>query len=258
MDNYTSGRRQCKLLTPNDKCSTNLDSLTSLKVFLSEQVEKIESNLKGMIETKFGENKKEFSVMSENLQKVQNPHAEKDDLDPVSHNSSWSSVVGKSRGIKILMREAKNDEKVEENEKEKRSRNIIIHGADELGNNQEEIKKEDTQYISEIFKKVGAPVEPVSITRLGEKSKSKNRPIKIVMKNKTDKDNVMKNLGRLKGTERFFGKISIKDDHTTQERENIRLLTERAKAQAIENPDRVYKVRGDSKNGWKVVSFLRK
>ena len=68
----------------------------------------------------------------------------------------------------------------------------------------------------------------------------------------------MKNLGRLKGTERFFGKISVKDDYTTQERENIRQLTDRAKMQSNENPDRIFKVRGDSKNGWKVVSFLRK
>ena len=68
----------------------------------------------------------------------------------------------------------------------------------------------------------------------------------------------MKNLGRLKGTERFFGKISVKDDYTTQERENIRQLTDRAKMQSNENPDRIFKVRGDSKNGWKVVSFPRK
>ena len=156
------------------------------------------------------------------------------------------------------MREAKNDEKVEENEREKRSRNIIIHGAEEVGDSPEEIKKEDAQYISEILNKIGSPVKPNIITRLGEKSIDKNRPIKIVLKCKADKDSVMKNLGRLKGTERFFGKISVKDDYTTQERENIRQLTGRAKMQSNENPDRIFKVRGDSKNGWKVVSFLRK
>ena len=137
-------------------------------------------------------------------------------------------------------------------------RNIIIHGAEEVGDSPEEIKKEDAQYISEILNKIGSPVKPNIITRLGEKSIDKNRPIKIVLKCKADKDSVMKNLGRLKGTERFFGKISVKDDYTTQERENIRQLTDRAKMQSNENPDRIFKVRGDSKNGWKVVSFLRK
>ena len=155
------------------------------------------------------------------------------------------------------MREAKNDEKVEDNEREKRSRNIIIHGAEEVGESPEEIKKEDAQYISEILKEIGSSVKPNFITRLGVKSKDKNRPIKIVLKSKSDKDSVMKNLGRLKGTEDFFGKISVKDDYTTQERDSIRKLTERAKIQSSENPDRIFKVRGDSKNGWKVVSFLR-
>lgn len=34
------------------------------------------------------------------------------------------------------------------------------------------------------------------------------------------------------------GKISIRDDYITQERENIQLLTEKAKAQFLENPDK--------------------
>ena len=86
----------------------------------------------------------------------------------------------------------------------------------------------------------------------------KSRPLKIVLKSAAEKANVMKNLGRLKGTERYFGKISVKDDYTTSEREEIRLLTERAKKETAENPEKVFKVRGNSKNGWRVVSFQKK
>ena len=68
----------------------------------------------------------------------------------------------------------------------------------------------------------------------------------------------MKNLGRLKGTERFFGRISVKDDYTTNEREQIRMLTQQAAKQTEESPDRSYKVRGDSKNGWHIMSFPKK
>ena len=118
-----------------------------------------------------------------------------------------------------------------------------------------DIKKEDSQYVRDIFKKIGATSEPSLITRLGEPNESKSRPIKIVMKSKADKEKVMKNLGSLKGTERLFGKISVKDDYTTQEREEIRLLTEKAKQQSKDNSDKIFKVRGNSKNGWKVVSF---
>lgn len=41
-----------------------------------------------MIETKFGENIKEFTALnenSENLQKVQSPSGGKDEMDPVTH-----------------------------------------------------------------------------------------------------------------------------------------------------------------------------
>ena len=78
------------------------------------------------------------------------------------------------------------------------------------------------------------------------------------MKSQEDKDKVMSSLGRLKGTERYFGKISVKDDYTTNEREQIRMLTEEAKQKSEESPDREFKVRGNSKNGWRVVSFLKK
>jgi hypothetical protein len=68
----------------------------------------------------------------------------------------------------------------------------------------------------------------------------------------------MRNLGRLKGTERYFGKISIKDDYTTNEREQIRMLTQQAATQTQESADRSYKVRGNSKNGWHIMSFPKK
>ena len=103
--------------------------------------------------------------------------------------------------------------------------------------------------------KVGATSEPVLVTCLGVRNDSKSRPIKIVIKTIADKEKVMKNLNRLKGTEHLLGKISVEDDHTAQEREEIRLLTEKAKQQSTGNEDRIFKVRGNSKHGWKVVSF---
>ena len=138
--------------------------------------------------------------------------------------------------------------------KEKRLKNIIIHGAVEVGENPEKIKKEDSEYVKQIFAKIGVQFTPTLVTRLGKQNESRTRPIKITMKTKE----VMENLGRHKGTERYFGKISIKDDYTASEREEIKLLTERAKEQSMHNPDRVFKVRGNSKNGWRVVSFQRK
>ena len=180
------------------------------------------------------------------------------DISADSNDISWSSVVSRPQSIKSLMHEARNEERIEVSEKKRRACNIIIHGAVEIGNSPEEIKKEDSGYVKEIFTKLGINLEPSSIQRLGNESQSKNRPIKIVLKNKEDKDKIMKNLNRLKGTERYFGKISVKDDYTSTERGQIRLLTEQAKKLSTENTDKIFKVRGNSKNGWRVVSFQKK
>ena len=245
--------------TSRENTDVSNDTIASLKTFLSEQVTKIENNLKGMIEFKLGENKKEITALNENLSKVRPPSptsTAENQLDPTERTPiAWSTVVGRNQDIKTLMRDARNDEKIEESEKERRAKNIIIHGAEEVGKSPDEIKIEDGQYVREIFKKIGSSSEPTLITRLGEPNDTKSRPIKIVMKTTADKDTVMKNLCRLKGTERFFGKISVKDDYTTQEREEIRLLTERAKKQSNDNLERIFKVRGNSKNGWRVMSF---
>lgn len=156
------------------------------------------------------------------------------------------------------MRTARNNEKIEEGEKERRANNIILHGAEEIGDTPDDIKKADTGYIKEIFAKIGAEVEPSSIVRLGAPKEDRYRPINLVMKSKEDKEMVTNNLGKLKNTERFFGKISLKDDHTINEREQIRMLTTEAAKKRDENPDRDFRVRGDSKNGWRIVSFLKK
>ena len=48
------------------------------------------------------------------------------------------------------------------------------------------------------------------------------------MENKHEKDKVMSNLRQLKGTEMEFGKISVTEDHTIEERQdNSRVSTYR-------------------------------
>ena len=171
---------------------------------------------------------------------------------------TWSSVVSQSSDMKTAMRAARNEDKIEESEKQRRANNIILHGAEEIGDSPDDIKKADAGYIKEIFTKIGAKVAPTSITRLGAPREDGKRPIKLVMKSKEDKEMVMNNLGKLKNTERYFGKISLKDDYTSNEREQIRLLTTEAAKKQDENPERVFRVRGDSKNGWRIVSFPKK
>ena len=105
---------------------------------------------------------------------------------------------------------------------------------------------------------MGVDTVPVSITRLGMAKENSKRPIKLIMKSTDDKQKVMSNLGRLKNTERYFGRISFKDDYTSNEREQIRTLTNEAKKKSEESQERDFRVQGDSKNGWRIVSFPKK
>ena len=221
------------------------ESITkSVQKEIQEYNKQIESKINLIVEkTQFGK---------ERPQQIE-PHAISNTVgDDQNRKICWRTISGRNYDMKSIMRDARNDAKLEESEKERRSKNIIIHGAKEKGNG-----PEDSQYVKDIFMKVGATSEPVLITRVGVRNESKSRPIKIVMKTVADKEKVMKNLGRLKETEQLFGKISVKDDYTAQEREEIRLLTEKAKQQSTGNEDRIFKVRGSSKHGWKVVSFPR-
>ena len=163
-----------------------------------------------------------------------------------------------SKNLKTVMIDARNDEKLEVSEKQRRACNFVIHGAEEVGESSEQIKKEDEGYIKEILTKLGVEAVPISITRLGENNEARSRPIKITMKTIGDQEKVMKNLKRLKGSENKFGKISVKEDYTTNERDQIRRLNVQAKKLNDENPEKIFKVRGDSKNGWRVISFLKR
>ena len=107
------------------------------------------------------------------------------------------------------MQEARNDEKIEKSEQEKRLQNFIIHGAEEIGDDAEAIKKNDEEYIKDILKKLGVKAEAESATRLGQPNEAKMRTLKIVMKTEAEKEEVMRNLRKLKGTEDAYTDLEI-------------------------------------------------
>ena len=174
---------------------------------------------------------------------------------------SYARAVGVSGSpdqIKHAIRDVKNDDKIEDIEIEKRAKNIMIHGAEEVGDNSEDIRKEDEGYVNSILETLGVPNTLESVTRLGKANNEKRRPIKLVMKSKEDKMKVMSNLNKLKGTENDFGKISVTDDYTNTERDEIRRWVQKAQEKSAQDPENIYKVRGDPKNGMRLIWFPKK
>ena len=104
---------------------------------------------------------------------------------------------------------------------------------------------------------MGVSAKPESVVRLGRPNESERRPIKVVMRTVGEKKKIMSSLGRLKGTSEDFGKISITDDFTAGEREEIKKFSLLAKEKTSQSQDRIFKVRGDPKNGLRLVSFAK-
>ena len=222
--------------------TSNSELISSLKAVLDDKVNEIETKLGSMIESKLKERIPDTGV-SGNV-KVDSTYA--------------SKVLKVPEEVRKIIEDSKNNDKVEESEQEKRARNFVIHGADEYGNTPEKIKKLDTDYVIEILSHLGISQKPESVTRLGNPDDSKKRPVKVVMKTKEDKQKVMMNLRKLKGTIDEFGKISVTEDYTQSEREQLRKWSTDAKKKSADDPKFDYKVRGDPKNGLRLLRVNKK
>ena len=113
----------------------------------------------------------------------------------------------------------KNEEMVEEADRKRRVKNLIIHNKNEL------TPEHDKAYTQNLIKelKVG-DIDVKQIERLGQKDNAKKRPIKIVFNNEEDKEKVLNNLENLKDIQMYKG-ISITPDHTYSERMLIKTKT---------------------------------
>ncbi len=237
----------CKECEPNSKRSENKENpeiVNTLKTLFDSKVNEVELKLVNLIEDKLGDKIEEI--------KKATPEKEKE------REETYAKVLAVPAEIKKIMRDVKNDEKVEDKEMEKRSKNFIIHGAEEIGDDADEVKKNDTKYIKDILRKIGVRNDPESVERLGKSNEKRQRTMKVVMKSDDDKEEVLSNLRKLKGTEDDFGKISITNDYTKSESDQIRAMADKAKEQSTSNKDRICKVRGDPKNGLRIVSFAKK
>ena len=168
---------------------------------------------------------------------------------------TYASALQGTADMKKILQDARNDEKVEDREVEKRAPNFIIRNSEEFGHNDDKIRKNDEGYVHDLLLRLGVSSMPVNIIRLGKRNESERRPLKVVMPNKAVKIKIMSNLGKLKGSEREFGKISITDDYTASEREQIRKFSQLAKEKTETTEGKLFKVRGTPKNGLCVVEI---
>ena len=245
-------RIQCKKADGRDLVETFEDTLNHQKI------EQLESKIESIIESKLGEKMNTLITFNKSIQE------QCDTLNKASVSYSASvqvtsvSAGAQSLDFRQIMRETKHEELVQQQEREVRSKNIINHGCSEAPVIQES-KAEDNYFVKELFRIMGVEAIPASTIRIGKRSDTRPRPIKIVMSNQNEKEMVMNNLGKLKNAVEKFKRISVTDDYTAEERDAIKNKVTEARKKTDAEGEGVYvwKVRGSPKNGLRLIRFTK-
>ena len=170
---------------------------------------------------------------------------------PTTDCSSLQSWVHVS-----AIKTSRNAELVEKQEQDRRVNNIIIYGiSEERAEENLSIKDHDVNFIKSFLDAIEADVEPKQIVRLGNENADKKRPVKVILKNKEDKNEIMSNLNKLKNADMALRGISVRDDYTLEERKLIRTMNEEARKRNEAENVTHWKVRGTPKNGLRVVKI---
>ena len=223
------------------------DILNKIEKLIDNKMDKIEKKIADL-ETKQLQTNEEVKV---SVQSVVSKNKES-----ITNATSYASALSKSLDRKIVgdvITAARNTEKVQEIERQKRELNFIIYGA--VLNNESE-----AEYVKGFFNTIGVETKPKLILKIGKEDSNRPQPLKITMENNGDKDQVMSRLVNLKNAEIKYRSISVRDDHTYEERQMIKDWNEKAKKLNEKEPssDYEYKLRGSPKNGLRIIRIPKK
>ena len=140
----------------------------------------------------------------------------------------------------------KNEQLLEEKERLIRSKNLIIFGVAETGDDADDVKNNDGITIGKFFEAITVQAKPLNFFRLGKPETDKLRLLKLEMASSTERNFAMKYLKLLKGTE--------------NERVQIKKFVDTAKTKNAEenDPSHYWVVRGTPKNGISLVKLARR
>ena len=180
----------------------------------------------------------------------------------LTYASKTATGILKNDGneLRSFMIEAKNEEIVIEQERQRRENNIVIHGVQENNELTEDCKKQsDQEFVNSLFQILGVSTKPKTTMRLGKTAETnRTRPLKLVMSSIDDKHLIMSRLSNLRTAEDKYKKISIKDDYTLKERSVVKAWTVKADELNKTEGTNEWKVRGTPKNGLRLVKIKRR
>ena len=239
----------------SEKLSTQDKELHEVRELLSEQEHSKTENDKKDTDHLVQSMEK---ILTKKLQAIETRFSKIEDSLKGNQNqvSTYSDVLSKNIQPKLIenvIQVTKNSERVIESERQRRESNIIIYGAKlELG-------ETDQSYLKEFFDVIGVSVTPKNITRIGKEDNGRPQPLKITLENIEHKNQIMSRLSNLKNAENKYRSTSVRDDYTYEERQLVKKFNEQARSMNTkENPTNFsYKVRGDPKNGLRIVRVTK-
>ena len=238
---------------------TKCDKNSVIKI-ANEEIKKSfpdETKIKNLVRSEIDSKlKRDEEIVQEMTQKVikslPNTHVRPEASTSGEGADGGSSAVGAASATKD---ELISSVMTEVNERKLREKNIIICGLDESSSNLKDVKR---KYDMSLFKQIADKCEVQKedddinkIIRLGKPEQGKSRPLQIVMEEVDKKQELFANLNKLKDAPDNIRKISVTNDLTKKERDEIRALNEEAKRRTPETEgETVYKVRGPP---WRIV-----
>ena len=230
--------------------------LISIENLLDKKLENIAEKIKKSVLNELTDNSKNID---QKLNEVIDGNKSYAKSVKVSHIDKESNLKG-AKEFKSILNDVKNEQLLEEKERLIRSKNLIIFGVAETGDDADDVKNNDGIMIGKFFEAITVQAKPLNFYRLGKPETDKIRPLKLEMASSTERNFVMKNLKLLKGTEKELGKLSVKEDYTKNERVQIKKFVDTAKAKNAEenDPSHYWVVRGTPKNGISLVKLARR
>ena len=186
----------------------------------------------------------------------------------IKENKSYADSLKESVKIKEVppseceianvIKSTKNDELIQEKERERRSANMIIYGISEMFENHTSLKEHDKHFVTSFLETIGVASNPKEIVRLGKENNKKKRPVKVIMNTSEEKDRIMSRLNNLKNADEIYRSLSVRDDYTIEERNLIRQYVNKAEQKNKAENTKDWKVRGNPKNGLRLVRITKR
>ncbi len=167
--------------------------------------------------------------------------------------SSWANIVAMGLESSQSIRAVQDAVKLSSQEHlkcEERVRSVVMFRIPESNkDNHIDRNKDDVEFVN-TFMDQGLKIqkEPIqSIYRLGRYEADKSRPVKVIFCQKAGQVKIMENLSSLSNAEESFKKLSITIDRSIEERQVIKDMIQKAKAQTENSVDKKYVVKGTFK-----------